>query len=113
MTCSTPVQLHLVPALPPDPTGDALDSDRSEREQSLPALGEFFGDVETVGRPAVPSRRFNRLRVLGDRGMATAEYAVGLVAACAFAAALWTIVTSGTVSGLLTGLATKALGLIP
>lgn len=54
--------------------------------------------------------RAHRLR--GDRadaGMTTAEYAVGTVAACAFAALLYKVVTSGAVSGALTELLNRAL----
>ncbi|WP_256387310.1 DUF4244 domain-containing protein [Kitasatospora sp. MMS16-BH015] len=45
----------------------------------------------------------------GDAGMATAEYAIGTVAACAFAAILYKVVTSGTVSGALSDLLNRAL----
>lgn len=44
-----------------------------------------------------------------DAGMSTAEYAVGLVAACAFAAILYKILTSDTMQSLLRGLISKAL----
>ena len=52
-----------------------------------------------------------RSRVV-DAGMTTAEYAVGTVAACAFAAVLYRIVRSGTVLSLLSGIVTKALSTI-
>lgn len=44
-----------------------------------------------------------------DAGMSTAEYAVGTIAACAFAAVLFKVVTSGTVLGLLQSVVTRAL----
>ncbi|MGX7825743.1 DUF4244 domain-containing protein [Actinokineospora sp. 24-640] len=44
-----------------------------------------------------------------DAGMTTAEYAIGTVAAAAFAAVLYLIVTSDTVSSGLTSLITDAL----
>ncbi|MEV7009566.1 DUF4244 domain-containing protein [Streptosporangium sp. NPDC051022] len=44
-----------------------------------------------------------------DRGMSTAEYAVGTIAACAFAALLFKVVTSPEVQQLVTGLINKAL----
>ncbi|MER5862115.1 DUF4244 domain-containing protein [Kitasatospora sp. NPDC002040] len=44
-----------------------------------------------------------------DAGMTTAEYAVGTVAACGFAALLYKVVTSGAVSGALSELLTRAL----
>lgn len=46
-----------------------------------------------------------------DRGMSTAEYAVGTVAACGFAALLFKILTSHQVRELVTGLITHALRL--
>lgn len=45
----------------------------------------------------------------GDAGMVTAEYAVGAVAAVAFAYVLYKIVNSGPVSSALSGLIQKAL----
>jgi hypothetical protein len=47
--------------------------------------------------------------VRGDAGMATAEYAIGTVAACAFAAILYKVVTSGAVSGAVASLLDRAL----
>ncbi|MEV8095917.1 DUF4244 domain-containing protein [Streptomyces sp. TLI_235] len=44
-----------------------------------------------------------------DAGMTTAEYAIGTVAACALAAILYRVVTSGTVSGALAELLDRAL----
>ncbi|MEU1311942.1 DUF4244 domain-containing protein [Streptomyces cinnamoneus] len=45
----------------------------------------------------------------GDAGMTTAEYAVGTLAACALAAVLYKVVTSGAVSGALQQLIVRAL----
>lgn len=45
----------------------------------------------------------------GDAGMTTAEYAVGTLAACAFAAVLYKVVTSGTVLHALSKIVTSAL----
>ncbi|MGH3321879.1 MAG: DUF4244 domain-containing protein [Streptosporangiaceae bacterium] len=47
----------------------------------------------------------------GDRGMTTAEYAVGTVAACGFAALLLKILTSDRVRQLLGGIVERALHL--
>nr|WP_207934784.1 DUF4244 domain-containing protein [Actinomadura sp. KC06] len=47
----------------------------------------------------------------GDRGMSTAEYAVGTIAAAAFAAVLFKIVTSSQVKSLLLQIIEKALKL--
>lgn len=44
-----------------------------------------------------------------DDGMSTAEYAVGTIAACAFAAVLYKVVTSGPVSEALQQLVERAL----
>lgn len=48
-------------------------------------------------------------RLPRDAGMSTAEYAVGTIAACAFAAVLFKVVTSGAVLGLLQSVVTRAL----
>ncbi|MBC3842946.1 DUF4244 domain-containing protein [Streptacidiphilus sp. 4-A2] len=47
-----------------------------------------------------------------DAGMTTAEYAVGTVAACGFAALLYKVVTSGAVSAAISGLIERALGAV-
>jgi hypothetical protein len=44
-----------------------------------------------------------------DSGMSTAEYAVGTIAACAFAAVLLAIVNSGGITELVTTVITTAL----
>lgn len=49
------------------------------------------------------------LRRKGEAGMTTAEYAVGTIAACAFAALLLTIIKSGAVKELVTSVITSAL----
>jgi hypothetical protein len=57
-------------------------------------------------------RRLRRLRAVlrtEDSGMSTAEYAVGTIAACAFATVLYKVVTSGAVSSALQHLVEKAL----
>jgi Protein of unknown function (DUF4244) len=41
--------------------------------------------------------------------MSTAEYAIGTIAACAFAALLYKVVTSQQILDLLTGLVSRAL----
>jgi hypothetical protein len=45
----------------------------------------------------------------GDAGMTTAEYAVGTLAACAFAAVLYKVVTSSSVLHALSRVVTSAL----
>ncbi|MET9291647.1 DUF4244 domain-containing protein [Streptomyces sp. NPDC003077] len=54
-------------------------------------------------------RWFTRLRTAADRGMATAEYAMGTLAACALAAVLYKVVTGGSVRAALQSLIEKAL----
>ncbi|WP_336323278.1 DUF4244 domain-containing protein [Streptomyces lavendofoliae] len=53
--------------------------------------------------------RVRRGGARGDGGMTTAEYAMGTLAACAFAAVLYKIVTSDVVSGGLQSLIGRAL----
>jgi hypothetical protein len=53
--------------------------------------------------------RWARLRADAEAGMSTAEYAVGTVAACAFAAVLYRVVTGGSVVTALGDLVSSAL----
>ena len=55
--------------------------------------------------------RCRTIRDAADAGMTTAEYAVGTLAACAFAAVLMAVVRSGAVKAALTGLITSALSI--
>ncbi|MET7858822.1 DUF4244 domain-containing protein [Streptomyces sp. NPDC005318] len=48
-------------------------------------------------------------RTRSDRGMTTSEYAVGTIAACAFAAVLYKVVTSAPVMTALQSLLREAL----
>ncbi|MFG1920481.1 DUF4244 domain-containing protein [Cryptosporangium sp. NPDC048952] len=50
-----------------------------------------------------------RLRLVGEAGMSTAEYAVGTIAAVAFAGVLLKVVTSPAVQTALSAILTKAL----
>jgi len=58
---------------------------------------------------AALAARWRAIREGGERGMSTAEYAVGTVAACAFAAVLYRVVTGGSVVTGLTKLVESAL----
>ncbi|MGY1689225.1 DUF4244 domain-containing protein [Geodermatophilus sp. SYSU D01105] len=64
-----------------------------------------------TGHPARSSlrARWARVRAAGEAGMSTAEYAVGTVAACAFAAVLYRVVTGGSVVDALGELVSSAL----
>lgn len=57
----------------------------------------------------VLAARWRRVRAAGEAGMSTAEYAVGTVAACAFAAVLYRVVTGGSVVTALGHLVQRAL----
>jgi hypothetical protein len=58
-----------------------------------------------------PAQLANLLR-RDDRGMTTAEYAVGTVAACGFAGVLYKLLTSDVVVSLLTEILRRAFGLL-
>ncbi|SNS50500.1 DUF4244 domain-containing protein [Rhodococcoides kyotonense] len=46
---------------------------------------------------------------VADDGMSTAEYAIGTIAAAAFGAILYTVVTGDSIVGTLTGIIDRAL----
>ncbi|MFI7586320.1 DUF4244 domain-containing protein [Spongisporangium articulatum] len=56
-------------------------------------------------------RRGELRRLSGDAGMATAEYAIALLAACGFAGLLMGILRSGEVKGMLLGIVRDALSI--
>lgn len=56
-------------------------------------------------------RRPRGCRLRDERGMTTAEYAIGTLAACAFAAVLYKILTGGAVASALSGLIRRGLGI--
>ena len=55
------------------------------------------------------ARRWAAVRATAEAGMSTAEYAVGTVAACAFAAVLYRVVTGDSIVTGLTDLVDSAL----
>lgn len=57
------------------------------------------------------SIRCRAIRAEAEAGMTTAEYAVGTLAACAFAAVLVAVVRSDAIKAALTGLITSALSI--
>ncbi|MFC7814348.1 MULTISPECIES: DUF4244 domain-containing protein [unclassified Streptomyces] len=58
---------------------------------------------------AMRSARRGRAAASRDEGMVTSEYAMGIVAAVAFAVVLYKVVTSGAVSAELQGIVKQAL----
>jgi hypothetical protein len=67
------------------------------------------GDIPQPAGPGRLSRRWARLRETPEAGMSTAEYAVGTVAACAFAAVLYRVVSGESIVTGLTDLVESAL----
>lgn len=65
----------------------------------------------TLSEQRLHLRRRTRLPVDREAGTTTAEYAIGTLAACAFAAVLYKILTGGSVAAALGGLIHRALGL--
>jgi hypothetical protein len=66
-------------------------------------------EAEGMRRRGRLARRWAAVRATGEAGMSTAEYAVGTVAACAFAAVLYRVVTGGSIVTGLTDLVESAL----
>jgi hypothetical protein len=64
---------------------------------------------DAVPRPLGLAARWALLRADAEAGMSTAEYAVGTVAACAFAAVLYRVVTGDSVVSGLDDLVSSAL----
>ena len=56
-----------------------------------------FHSTTTGGLRRALARRWARVRATAEAGMSTAEYAVGTVAACAFAAVLYRVVTGDSI----------------
>ena len=77
-----------------------------------PATEAAVTDCSDGGRSRPPSalaRRWSMVTETAEAGMSTAEYAVGTVAACAFAAVLYRVVTGSSIVGGLTDLVERAL----
>jgi len=66
-------------------------------------------DVPSPAGPGWLFRRWAWLRAAPEAGMSTAEYAVGTVAACAFAAVLYRVVSGESIVTGLTDLVESAL----
>ena len=81
---------------------------------SAPAEQHDVDDDRTEPSGEPPRRhllalRWAAVRARGEAGMSTAEYAVGTVAACAFAAVLYRVVTGDSIVTGLTDLVDTAL----
>lgn len=53
----------------------------------------------------------DRTREISEAGMTTAEYAIGTLAACTFAALLIAVIRSPAIKGAITSIITTALGM--
>ncbi|MEX5719417.1 DUF4244 domain-containing protein [Geodermatophilus maliterrae] len=99
---------------PEQPGPEQPDPEQPDPEQPGP---EQPGP-EDAASPATPSRRerltdrWARVAATAEAGMSTAEYAVGTVAACAFAAVLYRVVTGGSIVSALGDLVESALGVL-
>lgn len=62
---------------------------------------------------SVTTRRIGRRGTRDERGMNTAEYAVGTGAACGFGGLLYTVLTSDFGKNFLEGILDKVTGLLP
>ena len=81
--------------------GATFDDGKGEAGAASPPVAEALGGAVV--------RRWRAVRATGEAGMSTAEYAVGTVAACAFAAVLYRVVTGGSIVTGLTDLVESAL----
>ncbi|GAA4919419.1 hypothetical protein GCM10023405_48960 [Streptomonospora salina] len=87
-------------AVPRSRRRSARASSRARTAAALPGAAALLSGVVRA-RPRAAGR--------GDRGMSTAEYALGTVTACAFAAVLFAILTSDEVRDVVTRIVTDAL----
>lgn len=67
-----------------------------------------FVFVESAEKDRSFARRVAKVAA-GDDGMSTAEYAIGTIAAAAFGAVLYTVVTGDGIVSALTGIVERAL----
>lgn len=83
-------------------------TDRSDRHDENLTGVEMRKTVRVRAQVRALARRV-RAAVRGDAGMVTSEYAVGIIAAVAFAALLYKVLTSGQVSAELQDIVKRAL----
>lgn len=104
---------HSPHTTPPTETGKITQPHPSDSMQAQP---EDRSQTSPQSRHRMPDSRKPRINrwlhyaaVNRQRGMSTAEYAVGTIAACAFAALLFKVVSSTEVQEMLTSLIDRAL----
>ena len=85
-----------------------MDASQPELDIAPPQPSEAPGPGSGPRRGGL-RRRWARLGARAEAGMSTAEYAVGTVAACAFAAVLYRVVSGDSVVSGLTDLVDAAL----
>lgn len=102
-----------LPATGPDPSATGSDGSATCADPSAAGLDPTTvrGAQRTAGRVRARQRWSAVVAQGSDTGMATAEYAIAMIAAVGFAGLLVTVLSSGTVRGLLTGLVTSALSI--
>jgi uncharacterized protein DUF4244 len=93
-----------------DPNAEPPNAELPNAE--APDAGDLTTGDPAAGGPGRPRGRWARVRATAEAGMSTAEYAVGTVAACAFAAVLYRVVTGGSVVTALGDLVDSALGVL-
>ncbi len=72
-----------------------------------PSVLQEGGVMRTIDVRGIRSRLSDL--VVQDDGMSTAEYAIGTIAAAAFGAVLYTVVTGDSIVSALTGIVERAL----
>jgi hypothetical protein len=93
-------------------------SGRCRKAATRPTCSGTTGAEARCPRSAAPNRfcvgaAVTRAKLLGlaveDEGMSTVEYAIGTIAAAAFGAILYTVVTGSSIVDALTGIIDRAL----
>ena len=84
----------------------------ADRQTAGPPTADPTGGQPAARPPGRLRGRWARVLATAEAGMSTAEYAVGTVAACAFAAVLYRVVTGGSVVTALGDLVDSALGVL-
>ncbi|MEU3543410.1 DUF4244 domain-containing protein [Streptomyces paromomycinus] len=83
---------------------------RPEPHRFTDDRSDFKGEEMSVRRWLERRVAVVRERACADRGMTTAEYALGTLAACAAAAVLYKVLSGGAVEAALRAVIGKALG---